>query len=109
MQWPIVNTLFQEKKEHHNQKDGSKGTPNWTVLEVTTSYLHGTHDVAIRIWSVNRDNTHSWVRISDGSNRFVMNLKKQTSEMQFEEHALQLERFCLPMKGKSKTTKKRTC
>ena len=23
MQWPVVNTLFQEKKEHHNQKDGS--------------------------------------------------------------------------------------
>ena len=27
MQWSVVNTLFQEKKEHHNQKDGSKGTP----------------------------------------------------------------------------------
>ena len=27
MQWPVVNTLFQEKKERHNQKDGSKGTP----------------------------------------------------------------------------------
>ena len=27
MQWPVVNTLFQEKKKHHNQKDGSKGTP----------------------------------------------------------------------------------
>ena len=24
MQWPVVNTLFQEK-EHHNQKDASKG------------------------------------------------------------------------------------
>ena len=26
IQWPVVNTLFQEKKKHHNQKDGSKGT-----------------------------------------------------------------------------------
>ena len=26
MQWPIVNTLFQEKTKHHNRKDGSKGT-----------------------------------------------------------------------------------
>ena len=26
-EWPVVNTLCQEKKEHHNQKDGSKGTP----------------------------------------------------------------------------------
>ena len=26
MQWPVVNILFQEKKKHHNRKDGSKGT-----------------------------------------------------------------------------------
>ena len=25
MQWPVVITLFQEKKKHHTQKDGSKG------------------------------------------------------------------------------------
>ena len=27
MQWDVVNILFQEKKEHHNQKDGSRETP----------------------------------------------------------------------------------
>ena len=27
MQWPDVNTLFQEMKEHRNQKVGSEGTP----------------------------------------------------------------------------------
>ena len=27
VQWHVVNTLFQEMKSHHNQKDGSKGTP----------------------------------------------------------------------------------
>ena len=26
MQWPVVNTLFQGKKKHHNQKDGSRET-----------------------------------------------------------------------------------
>ena len=26
MQWPVVSTLCQQTKEHHNQKDGSKGT-----------------------------------------------------------------------------------
>ena len=31
------------------------------VLEVATSYLHGKYGVEIRIWSLNRDNTHSWV------------------------------------------------
>ena len=44
------------------------------VLEVATSYLHGRYGVEIRIWSLNKDNTHSWVRISHGSNKFVMNL-----------------------------------
>ena len=39
------------------------------VLEVTTSYLHGKHGVEIRIMSLSRDDTHSWVRISHGSNK----------------------------------------
>ena len=44
------------------------------VLEVATSYLHGKYGDEIRIMSLNRDNTHSRVRISHGSNKFVMNL-----------------------------------
>ena len=36
------------------------------VLEVTTSYLQGKFGVEIRIESVNKDNSHSWVRISHG-------------------------------------------
>ena len=43
------------------------------VFEVATSCLHGEYGVEIRIWSLNRDNTHSWVRFSHGSNKFVMN------------------------------------
>ena len=36
------------------------------VLAVTTSYLQGQCGVEIRIESVNKDNSHSWVRISHG-------------------------------------------
>ena len=64
------------------------------VLEVTTSYLHGKHGVEIRIMSLSRDNTHSWVRISHGSNKFVMDLNNNDTEIledQLEEHALQLD------------------
>ena len=65
------------------------------VLEVTTCCLQG---VEIRIKSVNKDNSHSWVRISHGLNKLVTNLnnkdqddnEQETSEMQFEEHALKL-------------------
>ena len=33
------------------------------VLEVATRYLHGKYGVEVRIMSLSRDNTHSWVRI----------------------------------------------
>ena len=113
MQWPVVNTLFQEKK-HHNQKGWIQGnTKIGPVLEVAASYLHGKHGVEIRIWSLNRDNTPSWVRISHGSNTFVMNLNNNETEIpevQLEEYVkIACERFCVPIKGQSKTTKKRTC
>ena len=54
--------------------DGSSQPKGWIqgntkigpVLEVTTSYLHGKHGGEIRILSLSRDNTQSWVRISHG-------------------------------------------
>ena len=66
------------------------------VLEVTTSYLQSKYGVEIRIESVNKDNSHSWVRISHGLNKFVTDLidkeyddnEQETSEMQFEDYAL---------------------
>ena len=42
------------------------------VLEVTTSYMYGKHGIEIRIWSVCQDNSHSWVRISYGTNKYVV-------------------------------------
>ena len=41
-------------------------TKIWPVLEVTTSYLQGKFGVENRIESVDKDNSHSWVRISHG-------------------------------------------
>ena len=41
MQWPDVNTLFQEMTKHHNRKDGSKGTQIGPVLEGATSHFVG--------------------------------------------------------------------
>ena len=68
------------------------------VLEVTTCCLHGKYGVEIRIKSVNKDNSHSWVRISHGLNELATNLnnkdqddnEQETSEMQFDEYALKL-------------------
>ena len=63
------------------------------VLEVTTCYLHGKYGVEIRIMSMNKDNSHSWVRISHGLNKLVTNFntnEQETSEVHFEEYALRL-------------------
>ena len=84
------------------------------VLEVTTSCLHGKHGVEIRIWSSERRQTHSWVRISHGSNKFVMDSNNNNTEVPadlLEEQASQLivKDVCSQIKGESKTTKKRTC
>ena len=43
-------------------------TKIFPVLEVTTCSLQGKYGVEIRIESVNKDNSHSWVRISHGLN-----------------------------------------
>ena len=78
MQRVVVNTLFPEKKNHHNRKDVSKETPKiGPVLEVTTIYLHGKHRVEIRIMSLSRDTTDSWVRISHGSHKFCDGFEQQ--------------------------------
>ena len=51
------------------------------VLEVTTSYLHGKHGIEIRIWSLSKDNSQSWVRISHGSNKFVIDSNHNNKEI----------------------------
>ena len=112
MQWPVLSTLFQGEKVHHNQEDGSRETqkldPCW---KVTTSCLHGKHGVEIRILSLNGDNTHSWVRISHGSNKFVMDSNNNDTEVpedQLEEQALHLnaEEFVSQPKAKAKPERK---
>ena len=58
-------------KNQLTRKVGFEGTPK---LEVTTSYLHGKYGVEIRIESVNKDNSQSWVRISHGLNKLVTHM-----------------------------------
>ena len=51
------------------------------VLEITTSYLYGKHGIQIRIWSLRKDNSQSWVRISHGSNKFVIDSNYNNTEV----------------------------
>ena len=51
------------------------------VLEVATSYMYGKHGIEIRIWSVNQDNSHSWVRISNGTIKYVVDSNQDNTEI----------------------------
>ena len=72
------------------RSDGSSQPKGWIqgdtkigpVLEVTTSCRYGKHGVEIRIWSLNGDNTHSSVRISHGSNKFVIDSNLNNTNLQ---------------------------
>ena len=69
--------------------DGSSQPRGWIqgntrtgpVLEVTTSYLYGKHGIEIRIWSLSHDNSHSWVRISHGTNKYVVDSNYNNTEV----------------------------
>ena len=85
------------------------------VLEVTTSCLQGKFGVEIRIESVNKDNYHSWVRISHGLNKFVTDLSnkeyddndQETSEMKSEEFALKTNVLAFASRSKAKAKPRR--
>ena len=60
--------------------------------------------------SLNRDSTHSWVRISHGSNKFVMNLnnnEQEIPEVQLEECALKLDAKDFACRSKAKAKRQR--
>ena len=80
------------------------------VLEVATCCLHGKYGVETRIMSMNKDNSHSWVRISHGSNRFVMNLnnnEQENPEVELEEYALKLDAKDFASRSKAKAKPQR--
>ena len=51
------------------------------VLEVTTSFQHFKYGIEIRIESVNQDNSQSWVRISYGTVKYVVDSIEDNTEI----------------------------
>ena len=56
------------------------------VLEVTTSFQNGKHGIEIRIWSVGQDNSQSWVRVSYGTIKFVIDSNRNKTEIPADPH-----------------------
>ena len=69
----------------------------------------------IRIKSLNKDNSHSWVRISHGLNKLVTDLsnkehddnEQETSEMQFEDSVLKSNVLAFASRSKAKAKPQR--
>ena len=51
------------------------------VLEVTTSFQHFKYGIEIRIWSESQDNSQSWVRISYGTVKYVVDSFQDNTEI----------------------------
>ena len=51
------------------------------VLEVTTSFKNFKYGIEIRIWSVGQDNSQSWVRISYGTIKYVVDSNQDNTEI----------------------------
>ena len=82
----------------NDPKDWIRGnTKIGPVLEVTTSYLQGKHGVEMRIESVNKGNSHSWVRISHCLNKLGTELIDK--EYDNEQETLQQRRKCLRLQA----------
>ena len=66
---------------HHNQKDGFREIqeldPYWKSRPVICTEKHG---IEVRIWSLRKDNSQSWVRISHGSNKYVVDSNYNNTE-----------------------------
>ena len=84
------------------------------VLEVTTCYLQGKSGVEIRIESVNKDNSHSWVRVSHGLNKLVTDLsnkeddnEQETSTTKTEEFSLKTDVLAFASRSKAKAKPRR--
>ena len=76
-----------------------------SVVEVTTCCLQGKCGVEISIECMNKDHSHSWVRISHGLNKLVTNLidnEQETSVMQFEDYALKSNARAFASQSKAK-------
>ena len=75
------------------------------VLEVTTSFQHFKYGIEIRIWSVNQDNSQSWVRISYGTVKYVVDSIQDNTEIPAdpqEEHVPQTSIKVVAARSKAK-------
>ena len=100
------------REEEASQPNGwiQGNTKIGPVLEVTTCCLQGKYGVEIRIMSMNKDNSHSWVRFCHGLNKLVTNLnnnEQDDDEQETSDYALRLNAGDFASRSKTKAKPQR--
>ena len=101
--------LLPRDEDSSEPKDWIRGnTKIGSVLEVTFCCLQVTYGVEIRIMCINKDNSHSLVRISHGLNKLVTNLNnKKYDDNEQETSTTKTEVFAFASRSKSKAKPQR--
>ena len=68
-------------REYTLPRDDPASQAKGWILEVTTSFRHFKYGIEIRIWSVSQDNSQSWVRISYGTIKHVVESIQDNTEI----------------------------
>ena len=84
------------------------------VLEVTTSFPNFKYGIEIRIWSVGQDNSQSWVIISYGTIKYVVDSNQHNTDIPADPEEDQVPKTSIKVvaarsKEKAKPTTERTC
>ena len=86
-QWLVANTPLPRDDRASQPKGWIQGNMRiGPVLEVTTSFQHFKYGIEIRIKSVNQDDSHSWVRISYGTVKYVTDSNHNNTEVPANPH-----------------------
>ena len=89
-------------KNHLTRKVGFEGTPKLGRVGSHNQQLEGKYGVEIRIESVNKDNSHSWVTISHGLNKLVTDLiDKEYDDNEQETSETKTEVFAFASRSKA--------
>ena len=103
MSWVYVNHEMTNQTDPKGWIQGN--TKIGPVLEVTTSYLQGKNGVEIRIGPVNKDNSHSCVRISHGLNKDFID--KEYDDNEQETSTTKTEVFAFANRSQAKAKPRR--
>ena len=114
IQWLVVSTLCQDMKNHLTERLDSRGTPKLGPCKKSQPATCKVN-MEWKLESVNKDNSHSWVRISHGLNKLVTDLidkeyddnEQETSETKPEVFALKTEVFAFASRSKAKAKPRR--